>query len=326
MRSGRGDRRGEEARSRLAVGCALALAGCVITPSAHPDPYEHGGEAIGASAAALSDADPVSVAVAASCTTSVVKGLSTQLIDEIQCLRPGTFRSIEGLRGFELGSAVFPWLQAPAREALVAAQERRGATMAIDSALRTLPQQLLLYRWYKAGRCGISLAASPGKSNHEAGLSVDVQDNAAWREAMAAHGFAWFGPSDPVHFDFEGEGRIDIGGLSVLAFQRLWNRNHPDDPIDEDGAYGPVTEERLTRSPVGGFRRGAECAGGDSPSSAGGEGRSPGASEARGDVEEEGGCAIARRPAKSGATSAFGLVIAALLVRAWRRLNIVEGA
>ncbi len=310
--------------ARPLVLCVLLLiAGCASDASKQRDHHEEGAEPIATVAAALSDSDPVSVAIAESCTTSVVKGLSTQLLDEIQCLRPGTFASIEGLSGFELGAAVFPWLQTPAREALVAAQKQRGATMAINSALRTLPQQLLLHRWYKAGRCGISLAASPGKSNHESALAVDIQDNAAWRETMAAHDFVWLGASDPVHFDYEGEGLTDIGGLSVLAFQRLWNRNHPDDRIEEDSEYGPATEDRLTRAPVGGFPKGAECGAGPSTnvpsggSSASGSGGPLGASGTRTDGEGQDGCGMARAGAGYGA-SPFVAVAAGLLLRARR--------
>ena len=302
--------------------CVLALiAGCAGDVLERGDHHEDGAEPIATVAAALSESDPVSLAIAESCTTSVVKGLSTQLLDEIQCLRPGTFTSIEGLPGFELGAAVFPWLQTPAREALVAAQKQRGVTMAINSALRTLPQQFLLYRWYKAGRCGISLAASPGKSNHESALAVDIQDNSAWREAMASHDFVWLGASDPVHFDYKGEGLADIGGLSVLAFQRLWNRNHPDDRIEEDSEYGPATEDRLAKAPVGGFPKGAECGGPSTNepsggSSAGGSGGPLGASGTRTDGEGQGGCAIAS-DAGSGA-SPFALLAAGLLLGARR--------
>jgi hypothetical protein len=200
------------------------------------------------------------MAVDASCSTTSVKGLATQLIEEIQCLRPGTLASIETDPGFSLGSAVFPWLQTPARLALLEAQKQRGATMTINSALRTLPQQYLLYRWYKTGKCNIGLAAAPGNSNHESALAVDIDDNAAWREAMAAHDLVWLGAGDPVHFDYKGEGVVEIGGVSVLAFQRLWNRNHPEDLIEEDSDYGPATEGRLAQSPVGGFAKGADCA------------------------------------------------------------------
>ena len=48
--------------------------------------------------------------------------------------------------------------------------------MSINSAFRTVAQQYLLYAWYKQGRCGIGLAATPGNSNHEQGLAVDIED------------------------------------------------------------------------------------------------------------------------------------------------------
>jgi hypothetical protein len=191
---------------------------------------------IDTTSAALNDADPVTTAVDESCSTTSVKGLSTQLVEEIQCLRPGTMKSIEGVDGLSLGSAVFPWLQAKAADAVMAAQKEKGVPLEINSALRTLPQQYLLYLWYKSGRCDIGLAASPGQSNHESGLAVDVQDNAEWQKTMAAHDMKWLGASDPVHFDYVGEGRVDLGGLSVLAFQELWNLNHPEDPIAEDSS------------------------------------------------------------------------------------------
>lgn len=245
---------------RLAPLVVTVLSACgVAGGSAEPDHHERGDEPLGRTRSALSDTDPVSLAVAESCTTSAVAGLSSQLLEEIQCMRPGTFASMAGADGFTLGGAVSPWLQTPAWEALRDAQKQRGVTMTINSALRTLPAQFLLYRWYKAGRCGISLAAEPGQSNHESGLAVDIEENAAWRDAMSAHDFVWLGASDPVHFDFKGGGVTDIGGLSVLAFQRLWNRNHLEDRIEEDSEYGPATEERLAKAPVGGFAKGADC-------------------------------------------------------------------
>jgi uncharacterized protein (TIGR03382 family) len=62
-----------------------------------------------------------------------------------------------------------------------------------------------------------------------------------------------------VHFDHLSS--PDNRGKDVLAFQRLWNRNHPTDKISEDGAYGPQTESRLRMAPATGFPVGATCAG-----------------------------------------------------------------
>ena len=241
----------------LSLAMVLSLAACGAgaggdgAPAAEPEP--------GHVALALTDTDPVSAAVDTSCTTTSVKGLSTQLVAEIQCMRPGSMKSIEGAAGLSLGSAVFPYLQTPAADALLAAQKARGATMSINSALRTLPQQYLLYRWYKAGRCGISLAAMPGKSNHEGAVARRHRRRIRrGAPAMTDAGFRWLGASDPVHFDFIGAGAIDLGGLSVTAFQRLWNRNHPEDPIAEDGDYGLETATRVARAPSADSPRGAE--------------------------------------------------------------------
>ena len=51
------------------------------------------------------------------------------------------------------------------------------------------------------------------------------------------HKLSWFaqfvGSADVPHYDYEAASQK---GLDVKAFQRLWNRNHPSDTIDEDGA------------------------------------------------------------------------------------------
>jgi hypothetical protein len=289
---------------------------CSSVPSVEePEPIDR-------TSSALNDSDPVITAVDESCTTASVKGLSTQLVEEIQCLRPGTMKSIEGIDGLSLGGAVFPWLQTKAADAVVAAQKERGVPLEINSALRTLPQQYLLYRWYKSGRCNIGLAASPGQSNHESGLAIDIDDNAAWKETMAKHDMKWLGTSDPVHFDYIGEGRVDLGGLSVLAFQKLWNRNHPEDPIAEDSAYGDDTEKRLALSPVGGFAKGADCsayapkAPAAPPPTASEEDATNRTQGGRSDGSGDGGCAVATRSRSSyAALVPFALLGLVLLSR-----------
>ncbi|MDB4938627.1 MAG: N-acetylmuramoyl-L-alanine amidase [Labilithrix sp.] len=225
----------------------------------HDDADDADDHATGTVSSPLAASDTVATAVAQSCTTASVKALAVQLVEQIQCLRPNTFAKIDNTPGLALGSAVFPYLQTKAAQGLIAAQKARGTTMSINSALRTLPQQYLLYRWYQTGRCGIGLAASPGTSNHEGAIAVDINDNAGWRASMLGKGFRWLGASDPVHYDFTAGGTVDLRGLSVKAFQRLWNRNHPDDTIAEDGAYGGATATRLAQSPVGGFPKGADC-------------------------------------------------------------------
>ena len=197
-------------------------------------------------------------AAAGGCSTAVVRALSDQLVEEINCLAPGTMARIDGIAGLALGSAALPWIQSPAADGLRAAIADRGATLSVNSTLRTLPQQLLLYRWYRSGDCGITLAAGPGTSPHESGLAIDTSEYTAWRPALERHGFRWHGAGDLPHFDYTAGG-VRLPGLSTRAFQRLWNRNHPEDVIAEDGDYGPQTEMRLLRSPAEGFPIGARC-------------------------------------------------------------------
>ncbi len=192
------------------------------------------------------------------CTTSVVRGLSEQLVAEVECMRPGTMSRIETIPDLSLGSAALPYLQSSAATSLRSVVQRGGA-MGVNSTLRSLAQQYLIHAWYLRGRCGISLAASPGRSNHESGLAVDTSDFSARRWAFEREGWSWFGWADPVHFDYLGSDTVNLSGLSILAFQRLWNREHPEDQIDEDGLYGGQTRTRLARTPVAGFAAGTSC-------------------------------------------------------------------
>lgn len=186
------------------------------------------------------------------CSTAVVSALSQQLVDAVNCARPETLEKFAH-PSVTTGSAVWPYLQPPAKDALLAAVDEQGGSMQVNSAYRTLVQQYLLYTWYQRGQCNIALAARPGRSNHESGLALDVQDHDAWRTTLESFGWLWLGNSDPVHFDFEGGGTVSLSELSVLSFQQLWNRNNPDDLIDEDGLYGPQTEARIQQAPIEGF-------------------------------------------------------------------------
>ena len=216
------------------------------TPTAEPTPTQPPGPTI---AEVVDDG----------CTTSVVRPLSEQLIAELNCLAPGAVATMPADPQLDVGN-IFDFLQTAAGESLPAVlDDRPGATMTVNSALRSLAQQYLLYQWYEDGRCGIALAAMPGSSNHERGLAIDIGDSAGWRDELEAHAWDWLGSSDPVHYDFEGAGTVNIQGRSVLAFQRLWNVNHPDDEIDEDGLYGPQTGGKLALAPVNGFAIGSTC-------------------------------------------------------------------
>lgn len=194
------------------------------------------------------------VAESTACTTAAIRGLSDQIVAEMNCIRPGLMSRIDGANISLTSAAALPYLQAPAARALAEATRGRSP-LPINSTLRSVAQQWILYFWYRTGRCGVRLAAPPGRSNHEDGLAIDTSAYASWKSTLERHGFRWFGSGDPVHFDYHSG--VDARG--VLAFQRLWNRNNPGDRIAADGIYGPQTEARIRRSPRTGFPGRQSC-------------------------------------------------------------------
>ncbi len=252
----------------LSWGCHVGGVG--DEPSGDPDdPHHDSGHETGRHTVLLSNPelpDPdsdyefgmtVNEAAVSACSTSTVAGLSRQLIEEIECLRPNSMADITGIPGVSIST--FPFLQRSAALALSRAAEA-GGSITINSALRSTVQQYVLYKWYTEGLCTsvVSLAAPPGRSNHESGLALDVGNYSSWKSRLEAEGFSWLGGNDPVHFDYQGGGD-DLRALSVEAFQRLWNRNYPDDPIGVDGAYGPETGGAIGDAPADGFEFGASC-------------------------------------------------------------------
>ena len=221
---------------------------------------------VGASACTASD-DPVigetssaitvGGGVTSGCSTAVVLGLAKQIAKEVDCMSSANtlvpFAATSTIKFSS--SAVLPYLNSSAKTDLASAAA--SGALQVNSGYRTVPQQYLLYRWAQAGRCGIAVAARPGTSNHESGRAVDLANWSARRSAMAAHGWAHDVPGDSVHFDHLSS--PNLAGRDVTAFQRLWNRNHPSDKISVDGAYGPQTADRLSRSPAAGFAIGASC-------------------------------------------------------------------
>ncbi len=200
----------------------------------------------------------VSTYVTSGCSTSVVVGLSKQIAEEIGCMNPASLTKFTAGGNLTFTStAVLPYMSAAAKTAL--AKVTQNNTIQVNSGFRTVAQQYLLYRWYQQGRCGITAAATPGRSNHQSGRALDIANYSSRITAMANQGWSHSVPGDPVHFDYLAS--PDIRGKDVLAFQRLWNRNHPNDRISEDGAYGPQTEARLKSSPATGFAVGPTCVG-----------------------------------------------------------------
>jgi MYXO-CTERM domain-containing protein len=189
-----------------------------------------------------------------SCSTAVVMGLSKQISDEITCMDPTGLVKFAAGSGITITSnAVLPYLAANAKADL-----QKVGSVQVNSAFRTIASQYLLVQWFDRHECGITAAAPVGSSNHESGRAVDLENWSARVSAMAAHGWAHDVPGDSVHFDHLSS--KDISGKDTLAFQKLWNLNHPTEKLVEDGEYGPNTEARLKSSPAAGFAKGPSCA------------------------------------------------------------------
>jgi hypothetical protein len=219
-----------------------------------------GGEGDELELAERSEPLTVSGAVSSSCSTTSVMGLSLQIIQVANCLKPNLLVKVPSRPNFQAGAAVIPYMQKPGVDALVKALDTKpGTSMVVNSMLRTIASQFLLYSWYQQGKCGIGLAAPVGKSNHESGLAIDIDNYSSWQSTLGGNSFKWFGSGDPVHFDYNGAGTVSLLSTEILAFQKLWNLNNPGDKIEEDGAYGPQTEARLKKSPAGGFAKTVEC-------------------------------------------------------------------
>lgn len=194
-----------------------------------------------------------------SCTTSSVDGLSRQIVEQVRCSDPSAFVPIPARPNLVLEPQILPYLELSARDHLLKALDKnRDKTLTIHSALRTVAQQYLVWRWAANKRCGVQMATPPGESNHETGRALDIAGQAQWRSALEAQEFRWLGSSDAVHFDFKNS-RPSARAPDITAFQRLWNRNHPDDRITESGLYDAATEQRLKKAPPSGFRQGPTC-------------------------------------------------------------------
>lgn len=183
-------------------------------------------------------------------STSIANGLSQQLIHQINLLKPNALVSFDDL-DVELGEAAYPFVPPEGKQALQRAIADRKKTLVVNSAYRTLAQQMLLYNWRGSNSNPV---APPGKSNHQSGLAIDVADPRGWEPYLMRYGWNPLS-GDPPHFNFEGGGAIDIRSKSILAFQQLWNKNNPGDRIGEDGSFGPQTAQALNQSPANGFAK-----------------------------------------------------------------------
>ena len=202
----------------------------------------------------------VQEAAAGSCSTESVDGLSRQIIAQARCIKPNDFVPLPKRANLEMAEHVYGYLDSGARDRLLKALDSKKTTkMTINSALRTVAQQYLVWHWAARRTCGVQMATPPGESNHEIGTALDIAEAGTWRPVLEANEFKWLGASDRVHFDYKGKAPSRTA-TDVLAFQKLWNKNNKGDVIAEDGRYNPATEQRLKKAPASGFPLGPSCA------------------------------------------------------------------
>ena len=201
----------------------------------------------------------VQEAASGSCSTESVDGLSRQIIAQARCIKPNDFVPLPKRPNLEMAEHVYGYLDSGARDRLLKALDSKKTTkMTINSALRTVAQQYLVWHWSARKTCGVQMATPPGESNHEIGTALDIAEAGTWRPVLEANEFKWLGASDRVHFDYKGKAPSRTA-TDVLAFQKLWNKNNKSDLIAEDGRYNPATEQRLKKAPASGFPIGANC-------------------------------------------------------------------
>ncbi|MFN3198484.1 MAG: M15 family metallopeptidase [Bradymonadia bacterium] len=190
----------------------------------------------------------------------LLDGLSTQLVNAINCLRPGSLSDIPD-GNWQMLSPLRPALvDARGVDDLLDAAASSNEPMVIRWAYRDIALQHLFFLWTLKG---CDFAAPAGLSNHQNGLSVDLNDPGAWRGIMEQRGWENNLPTDRPHFDYvlaEDEG---MATLSIMAFQALWNHNRADDPLELTGEFDDATEAALNATPLLGFQR--ELCEGDGP-------------------------------------------------------------
>ncbi len=168
-------------------------------------------------------------------------GLANKLTEEI--LKPiiasGYLVKIDHPLIICKGSQNNPYLQKQAYLALMKAVSMRNTKLIINSCLRSVVQQHILRRQYEMGICGIRAAATPGRSTHQSGLAIDIEDAKRWKPFLHTQRWRYLGDFDPMHFEYGSS--IDLGRQQIIEFQKYWNRNNPKDTIAVDGIWGRVT-------------------------------------------------------------------------------------
>lgn len=138
------------------------------------------------------------------------------------------------------------WLRDDAAAAINALEDKYGKII-INSAGRTLQeQQNLIDRWNRGDRAGLYRPAMPASSsNHvkDGGIAVDVYNYSSDRAKLEEFGFKWWGPSDPVHYEFHGwrGAAANDGSAQDTKNRQGWLNAARNAGLAVDGIKGPAT-------------------------------------------------------------------------------------
>lgn len=184
-------------------------------------------------------------------STLQVRGLDLQLFWQLQQLAPDALTFIGDLN-ITSGQGLFPYAQPPLKEGLKRFLSGWGQPITINSAYRSIVAQAMLYSMHERGLIG-NLVAYPGKSDHQSGACLDIEEWGEVTGTIEDFGFErTYGDADPMHFDY-GDGVRDIRPESIRAFQMLWNQANPGSLLEADGDLGDRTLQAIYNSPAEGW-------------------------------------------------------------------------
>jgi len=193
------------------------------------------------------------------CETTLVAGLSLQIIEQANVLEPNLFLNLNGIQYVSLSSeaAAVPYLQSAAYYAIMNVTKAEKQTMSISCALIGLPEQLMLYQWSQEWMCGnLGLELPQGQDNYNVGLGFDLANYQEWWTlGQNSYSLQKYGYQAPMYYYYQGNNaNPNAESFLIKAFQILWNANNPPSSfLPENGIYNQQVSNALLNSPPKGW-------------------------------------------------------------------------
>lgn len=143
------------------------------------------------------------------------------------------------------------WLNDAAAAAFNAFEDKHGVVVLNSAGRYEWEQQGLINLWHSPNRPSwLFRPAEPAKTSphvRNGGEAIDIRDFNTWKDELAEFGFQWYGDTDPVHFNHNGDRRWINGGGDTSTFsQTVANEQNflnttRGEALDVDGIRGPKT-------------------------------------------------------------------------------------